>query len=1073
MQIARRRTQTVRSQENTHAIPGTFAKAEHTMEVFHGALGRVDLSPELSAARRRLPGLYRRAEPEVLADLVDRARLGDDARRRVLATAGMLLDELRDPRHGGWIDRFLQQYPLNTDEGVALLALAEAYLRVPDARTADALIRDKLADGDWAAHRGASESFLVNRVSSGLAMARALIDGGEHAAALRRMAARLGEPAIRTGVGIAMKIMGEQFVLGRDIGEALKRARSGDHAAFRYSFDMLGEGARTQADADRYLEAYRAAIRAVGAAARSGRDLPARDSVSVKLSALHSRYEVLQAGRAVPELSAHVAELAKLARAQGIGLTIDAEESERLEMSLDIIESVAADPALAGWDGLGMAVQAYQRRAAAVIDWADALGAATARRLTVRLVKGAYWDTEIKRAQERGLADFPVFTRKPATDVSYLACARAMLAARHLYPAFATHNALTVATLLEWTGDARDFEFQRLHGMGVGLYERLMAERGVAVRVYAPVGGHRDLLAYLVRRLLENGANTSFVHQIADRRISNDELLADPVTQSEAVGLTANPGILRPSDIFGTVRRNSAGLDFSDAATVQALQQGMQNALARPQHAAPMIGGSERGGAAKPVRDPADTRRIVGEVIDASPADIADAITRAAAAQPAWNACPVAERAACLERAADALEADRDAFMALAMREAGKSVTDALGEVREAVDFCRYYAQQAKQQFMPLALPGPTGERNELSLAGRGVFACVSPWNFPLAIFTGQIAAALVAGNTVVAKPAPQTPLIAARAVRLLLTAGVPPDVLHLLPGGPDVGQALIADPRVAGVAFTGSTATARRIARALLDDEARPIVPLIAETGGLNAMFVDSTALPEQVVTDVIVSAFQSAGQRCSALRVLCLQDDIAGRVLEMLKGAMAELKIGDTARFDHDLGPVIDADARAALLAHLDAHRDAVIAQCALSDDTRHGHFVPPTVIRLAQIEDLKREVFGPILHVTTFKAGELDAAVARVNASGYGLTMGLHSRNAGTMQQLRARARVGNLYVNRSMIGAVVGSQPFGGEGLSGTGPKAGGPHYLLRFAVERTLSVDTTSAGGNASLLSLES
>ncbi|NGY06245.1 bifunctional proline dehydrogenase/L-glutamate gamma-semialdehyde dehydrogenase PutA [Solimonas terrae] len=1031
------------------------------------------MTPELAAARSRLPALYRRPEAEALAPLVETARLGEETRRQVRATATMLLAELRDPKLGGWIDRFLQQYPLNTDEGVALLALAEAYLRVPDARTADALIRDKLADGDWAAHRGASESFLVNRATFGLAMTSALIEGGEHAPTLRRMAARLGEPAIRTGVGIAMKIMGEQFVLGRDIDEALKRARSVDNARFRYSFDMLGEAARTQADADRYFEAYRAAIREVGKAAHADRDLVARDSVSVKLSALHSRYEVFHAATAVPALIARIVELARLARGQGIGLTIDAEESERLEMSLDIIAGAAADPALAGWDGLGMAVQAYQRRASAVIAWADALGAATGRRLTVRLVKGAYWDTEIKRAQERGLADYPVFTRKAATDVSYLACAKAMLAAPHLYPAFATHNALSVSTIIEWAGASREFEFQRLHGMGVGLYEKLMAERGIAVRVYAPVGGHRDLLAYLVRRLLENGANTSFVHQIADRSVSDDELLADPVAQTEAVGLTANPGILMPSAIFGAARRNSSGLDLSDAATLVALRSAMEKTWATRHRAAPMPAGKSPAGVARQVRDPADSERIVGEVIEATPADVGDAVARAVAAQPAWNARPVAERAACLERAADALEADRDAFMALAVREAGKSVADALAELREAVDFCRYYAQQARTQFVPLGLPGPTGERNELQLAGRGVFACISPWNFPLAIFIGQVAAALVSGNAVIAKPAPQTPLIAARATGLLLAAGVPADVLQFLPGGPDVGRTLVADARIAGVAFTGSTATARRIARSLLDDDARPIATLIAETGGLNAMFVDSTALPEQVVADVIVSAFQSAGQRCSALRLLCLQDDIAERVLDMLKGAMAELKIGDPAQFDSDLGPVIDAEARARLLAHIDAHRDAVVAQCTLSAGGERGYFVPPTLIRLKAIEDLQREVFGPILHVATFRSGELEAAVARVNASGYGLTMGLHSRSEETMQRVRALARVGNLYVNRSMIGAVVGSQPFGGEGLSGTGPKAGGPHYLLRFATERTLSVDTTSAGGNASLLSMES
>ncbi|WP_028007781.1 bifunctional proline dehydrogenase/L-glutamate gamma-semialdehyde dehydrogenase PutA [Solimonas flava] len=1031
----------------------------------------VPLSADLAAARSRLPGLYRRAEPELLAELLPAARLSAEAAARARAEAGALLARLRDPRHGGWIDRFLQQYPLNTAEGVALLALAEAYLRVPDAVTADALIRDKLAGGDWAAQRGASDSFLVNRATDALATARALLGDGPQAGALRRAVARLGEPAVRQGVAVAMKIMGEQFVLGRDIGEALRTARRKDNARFRYSFDMLGEAARTRDDAQRYFEAYRRAIDAVGAAAHADRELPARDSVSVKLSALHCRYEVFHAAEAVPELTARVVELARAASARGIGLTIDAEESERLEMSLDIVAAVAADPALAGWDGLGLAVQAYQRRARAVIDWADALGAATRRRLTVRLVKGAYWDSEIKRAQERGLPDYPLFTRKAATDVSYLACAKAMLASPHLYPAFATHNALSVATILEWAGARRDFEFQRLHGMGVGLYEALIDERGYAARVYAPVGGHRELLAYLVRRLLENGANSSFVHQLADRALDDDQLLADPVAAVEAAQLQPNPGIPMPLQIFGT-RRNSSGLDLSDAATLDALQAAMRTAWARPWRAAPWIGAARRDGAAQALRDPADSGRVVGEVVAATPADVADAVALAARAQPAWDATPVEARAACLERAADLLEHERETLMALAVREAGKSVPDALAEVREAVDFCRYYAQQARAQFAQQALPGPTGERNELRLAGRGVFACISPWNFPLAIFIGQVAAALVAGNTVVAKPAPQTPLIAAEAVRLLREAGVPADAIHLVPGGPEVGAALVAERRVAGVAFTGSTATARRIARTLLDDETRPLVPLIAETGGLNAMFVDSTALPEQVVADVLVSAFQSAGQRCSALRLLCLQDDIADTVLDMLRGAMAALAIGDPAQPATDVGPVIDAAAQARLLAHLDAQRERIVAQCALPAGCERGHFVPPTVILLDAVEDLRDEVFGPVLHVVRWQAGELAQMVERVNASGYGLTMGLHSRRSGALDEVRAHARVGNLYVNRTMIGAVVGSQPFGGEGLSGTGPKAGGPHYLLRFATERTLSVDTTSAGGNAALLSLD-
>ena len=1024
----------------------------------------------LSEARAAIAPLHRAPETERLAALIPAASLDAAARARVETTARTLLADLRKAGSEGWVERFLQEYRLSTDEGVALLSLAEAYLRVPDALTAAELVRDKLGGADWAAHAGQSGSLLVNGATLGLILARGLMD--EEAGVLRRLVARLGEPAILAAVGTAMQRMGEAFVLGRDIGEALARSDRGRAAAFRHSFDMLGEAARTMADADRYLKAYIEAILAVGAAEETAGEMAARDSISVKLSALHPRYETAQAHRCVPALIERVMRLARLARRQGIGLTLDAEEAERLEISLDIIAALAASPELAGWDGLGMAVQAYQRRAPAVIAWADALGRATGRRLTVRLVKGAYWDSEIKRGQERGVTDYPVFTRKAATDVSYLACARAMLEAPGIYPAFATHNALTVATILDWAGERRDFEFQRLHGMGGGLYERLMAGRGVAARVYAPVGGYRDLLAYLVRRLLENGANTSFVHQIADDSISDETLLADPVDIIEAAHRAPHSRIANPMDLYAPERRNSAGLDLTDRAVIDALTGEMRAAWAKSHHAAPLIGGVEGRGTARPVRDPADNRRVAGQVIGATPADVTRAIDLAQAAWPAWTGTPVEERAACLDRLADLMERDRSALMALCVREAGKSIPDALAEVREAVDFCRYYAARAREDFQPLPLPGPTGETNALTLHGRGVFACISPWNFPLAIFLGQVSAALVAGNAVVAKPAPQTPLVAMAAVRLMLEAGVPADVIALVPGGPEVGQALTVDIRVMGVAFTGSTATARRIARTLLEDERRPLVPLIAETGGLNAMIVDSTALPEQVVADVIVSAFQSAGQRCSALRLLCLQEDIADKVLEMLIGAMGELTLGDPGLIETDVGPVIDAAARDALIAHIEASRANVIHQLPLPAGTEAGTFVLPTLIRLDRPEDLIRELFGPVLHVTTWKAGGLDDLVARINASGYGLTMGLHSRIGETAERVRAAARVGNLYVNRSMIGAVVGVQPFGGEGLSGTGPKAGGPRYLHRFAVERTVSTDTTSAGGNASLLSLE-
>jgi len=1036
-----------------------------------GSLSGFFLLPpnRLADARAAIAPLYRLDEHAALEPLAKSARLSPAQRARVVAQARDLLARLRAPGQAGWVDQFLRQYSLSSEEGAALLGLAEAYLRVPDAATADALIRDKLGRADWRAHLAETDSVIVKSATLGLLLAQSLSQAPS--GTLKGLVARMGEPAIRVAVASAMQLMGEAFVLGRDIEEALKRADRGANKQFRYSFDMLGEGARTAADAAAYQEAYVAAVRAVGSGAAGVADVFAADSVSVKLSALHPRYEPFQADRAVPELTGRLIELARIARAADVGLTVDAEESERLDMSLAIIEGAARDPSLRGWDGLGMAIQAYQRRAPAVIDWAGALARDTNRRLMVRLVKGAYWDSEIKRAQERGLADYPVFTRKTGTDVSYLACARAMLADESLYPAFATHNALTVASVLEWAGNRGDFEFQRLHGMGDGLYEPLMSSRSLAVRVYAPVGGYRDLLAYLVRRLLENGANTSFVHQIADRAISDEDLLADPVERALASGLSSHPTILPPLELYGPSRRNAAGLDLSEETVVTPLRAEMARALATPARAAPSLRGRAGAGRGRLVPNPAGGPSP-GEVTDATTADVGTAIDLAVKGQGAWNALGHAARAECLERLGDLLERDRAALMALLTAEAGKTITDALSEVREAVDFCRYYSREARRWGGAERLPGPTGELNELRLEGRGVFACISPWNFPLAIFLGQITAALAMGNAVIAKPAPQTPLIAAAAIRLALEAGVPPEVLCLLPGGADIGAALIADRRIAGVAFTGSTASARRIARTLLEDESRPLVSLIAETGGVNAMLVDSTALPEQVVADVITSAFGSAGQRCSALRLLCLHEDIAQSVIHMLTGAMAELVIGDPADLATDVGPVIDAAAGSAIVAHLTRWRERVVFQTPLPAGLADGHFVAPTLIRLDAVEDLDREVFGPVLHVVTWKSGALEDTLSRITAQGYGLTLGLHSRIAGVAEAVRAKAKVGNLYVNRSMIGAVVGVQPFGGEGLSGTGPKAGGPHYLPRFAVERAFTLDTTSAGGNASLLGLE-
>lgn len=982
----------------------------------------------LHSARAAVRPLHRQPEPEVLAPLVVAAQVNSNERVAIVENARGLLRDLRDAQTDGWVNQFLQEYRLGTEEGTALLSLAEAFLRVPDPETADLLIADKLTDADWRGHKGQSSSMLVNSATWGLVLGKAVL--GDSNSSLKRLIARAGEPFVRQAVGAAMRLMGQVFVMGRTIDEAIKRMDGKENRGFTASFDMLGEAARTKADAERYFQAYVGAIAAVGKNADRGH------SVSVKLSALHPRYETAQAATCVPELAEMVRELARSAASLGVQLTVDAEEAARLEMSFDIIDAVASDPALSGWDGLGMAVQAYSKRARPTIGWANALGASTKRIMQVRLVKGAYWDSEIKHAQERGLTDFPLFTRKPATDVSYLACAKDMFAAANIRPAFASHNALTVATLLQWAGKTRDFEFQRLHGMGEGLFERLVREEGYHCRTYAPVGGHRDLLAYLVRRLLENGANSSFVHQLADQSVSEEELLADPVEKVLAVGGTRHPAIALPADLFRPERVNSEGMDLDDAEILADI-------------------------AAK-VAKPAALDGHAGN-------DAENAITAALAAYPEWSRSPLEDRAACLDRLADLLEENRSALMAIAVQEAKKTIADALAEVREAIDFCRYYAARARIDLLPVELPGPTGERNVLRHEGRGVWVAIAPWNFPLAIFLGQVAAALVAGNTVVAKPAPQTPAIAVLAVDLAHQAGIPKAALRLVTGGGEVGAALTGDVRISGVVFTGSVPTAKAIARSLLADDARPLVPLIAETGGLNAMIVDSTALSEQVVRDVIVSGFQSAGQRCSALRLLLLQEDIAEHTLEMLSGAMDTLHIGDPANPATDIGPVIDQAAYDKLMAYRDSVKTRIAHSIAVPSK---GLFVPPTVIRLDDLDQLNTEWFGPLVHVATWKAGTLEETVRRVNAKGFGLTMGLHSRIARSGEAVEHLARVGNLYINRSMIGAVVGSQPFGGEGLSGTGPKAGGPHYLYRFCAERTTSTDTTSAGGNASLLSLE-
>ncbi|MDW8371159.1 MAG: bifunctional proline dehydrogenase/L-glutamate gamma-semialdehyde dehydrogenase PutA [Geminicoccaceae bacterium] len=1019
----------------------------------------------------------REAVDRILAALADlppalAARASERARR--------LAEHLRHEAAGrGGVETFLRAWGLDTEEGVTLMCLAEALLRIPDAATQDLLIKDKLADRAWPARVQGSASFLLSASAFGLVLSGKLLrfdrPGEELASRLGRLVARLGEPVVREALRQAMQLLGRQFVLGQTIEQAIERAREAGRRGFLYSYDMLGEAARTAADAQRYLASYRRALEAVAASATAG-ELPLRPSLSIKLSALHPRYEFAQWRRLREELLPRLRDLFARARALSIPITIDAEESDRLEPMLDLLDALARAPELVGWNGLGLAVQAYQKRALAVVDWLAELARRTDRRIPVRLVKGAYWDAEIKRGQQLGLEDYPVWTRKVATDVCYLACARRLLDGGDLFwPQFATHNAHTIAWVLEAAGTRRAFELQKLHGMGDALYERLRAEEpsGVAVRVYAPVGAHADLLPYLVRRLLENGANSSFVHRVLDPEASLDSLTADPIARLAAVEPKPHPDIPRPRAVLGAERRLARGLDLASPVVLRGLATALNAAIAARRAAAPsriLEAGAnlER----RAVRDPADRRRVLGEVAFADAATAERAIAIAAAGFARWGRTPVEDRARLLERAADLFEAELPALAALCIREAGKTVADAVADVREAIDFLRYYALEARRLLTrPVALPGPTGEANRLELLPRGVFVAISPWNFPVAIFTGQIAAALAAGCTVIAKPAEQTNLAASAAVELLHRAGVPENVLLLLPGeGPVVGATLVADPRIAGVVFTGGTETARAIHRAMAATDA-PIRPLVAETGGLNAMIVDSSALLEQVTADVLESAFRSAGQRCSALRILCVQEEIADRLAELVAGAMAELRVGDPGLLATDVGPLIDEEAKAALERHLREVEGfgEILYRCQLGEEHAHGSFFPPTLVAIDRVGRLVREPFGPILHLVHFRRDELDRLLEEIHALGYGLTFGLHSRIDETIEHVLARIRCGNVYVNRNMIGAVVGSQPFGGEGLSGTGFKAGGPYYLLRFLTERTVTVNTAATGGNLQLL----
>ena len=1027
--------------------------------------------------RAELRRAYRPDEEQVAVQRIAQARLSASELGEATATARTLVKGVRAHKPTG-VDAFLHAYDLGSDEGIAMMCLAEALLRIPDAHTADELIADKLAGPDWSEKLGRSDSSFVNAATFSLLLTGKVLGGVQDRsdnwkAALGRAIGRLGEPVVRTAVREAMKILGRNFVFGRTIDEALQRAKPERAKGLSHSFDMLGEAAKTFEDAERYADAYRGALDRIAKEAKDGfRRSP---GISVKLTALHPRFEYTHREDALAAVIPVVRELALKASKADVHFTIDAEEADRLELQMDVFEAQLADDALFenGWAGFGIAIQTYQKRAAPLCDWVIEAARAHGRKLMCRLVKGAYWDTEIKLAQVGGLPDYPVWTRKVATDVSYLACAKKLLAASDaIYPAFATHNANTIGQVKALAG-TREFEFQRLHGMGEELYEELarledgIGENRTPVRIYAPVGSHKELLAYLVRRLLENGANSSFVNRIADEQVSVDELVRDPVTELEALNPKRNPKIILPRDVFGELRRNSAGLDLSDALEREPVLERLKALEGRSWTAKPTLGR----GAARAVTSPQDRRVEVGTVFEASAEDVDRMVCTGHAAQVEWDALGGAARARLLDRTADLYEERREEFYSLCIREAGKTLPDAVLEVREAVDFLRFYASEARRQFTrPLPLPGPTGEQNELRLHGRGVFACISPWNFPLAIFTGPIAAALAAGNTAIAKPAEQTPLIGALAIDLFHNAGFPKDVVQLAPGDGKVGATLTSHPLLSGVAFTGSTDTARLINRTLADRDG-PIIPFIAETGGQNAMIVDSSALPEQVTRDVISSAFQSAGQRCSACRVLFVQDDVADSMIRMIAGAMEALRVGDPADLATDVGPVIDEDAKRLLdehLAWLDRNAKR-IRRLPLPNEAAHGSFVAPSLYEIKALSDLNRENFGPILHVIRFDGERLDKVVEAINATSYGLTLGLQSRIDTVRDYVEEHARVGNFYVNRNQIGAVVESQPFGGEGLSGTGPKAGGPHYVARFATERVTCIDTTAAGGTASLM----
>ncbi len=1034
-----------------HEVDASHNTSEH--DTSHPFLEFAQNVQPQSVLRAAITAAYRRPEPECLPFLIGQARLPANLADDVQAMAGKLVETLRGKSKGGGVEGLIHEFSLSSQEGVALMCLAEALLRIPDRATRDALIRDKISKGDWKSHVGQAPSLFVNAATWGLMITGKLVGTNSEASlssALTRLIGKGGEPLIRKGVDMAMRLMGEQFVTGENISEALANSRKYEARGFRYSYDMLGEAATTEADAQRYYASYEQAIHAIGKAA-GGRGIYEGPGISIKLSALHARYSRSQQERTMSELLPRVRSLAILARRYDIGLNIDAEEADRLEISLDLLEALCFDPELAGWNGIGFVVQAYQKRCPFVIEYLIDLARRSRHRIMVRLVKGAYWDTEIKRAQVDGLEGYPVYTRKIYTDVSYLACAKKLLSAPDaVYPQFATHNAHTLSAIYHLAGNnyyPGQYEFQCLHGMGEPLYEEVTGRDKLnrPCRVYAPVGTHETLLAYLVRRLLENGANTSFVNRIADENVAIKDLIADPVVEASKIVPLGAPHakIPLPRNLFGAERLNSMGLDLSNEHRLASLSSALLASADHPWRAAPMLADDQIAlGNARDVRNPADHRDLVGKVVEASAEHVSAALAHAVAAGPIWQATPVEARADCLARAADLLEAQMHTLMGLVVREAGKSLANAVAEIREAIDFLRYYSTQIRSEF------------SNDTHRPLGPVVCISPWNFPLAIFMGQVAAALAAGNTVLAKPAEQTPLIAAQAVRILREAGVPAGTVQLLPGdGETVGAALVADARTRAVMFTGSTEVARLINKTLsnrLDPEGKPI-PLIAETGGQNAMIVDSSALAEQVVADVLQSSFDSAGQRCSALRVLCLQEDVADRTLEMLTGAMRELSVGNPDRLSTDVGPVIDLDAKRGIDSHVAAMREKgrKVEQLPMPEGVAQGTFVPPTLIELDSIDELKREVFGPVLHVVRYRRSQLDKLLEQIRSTGYGLTLGIHTRIDETIAHVISRAHVGNIYVNRNVIGAVVGVQPFGGEGLSGTGPKAGGPLYLRRL------------------------